>query len=1107
MNVTAFAKWTGTLLLVLTLGACGGGGDDHGGTGTQPAGTVVGAAGGTVLGPNGVTIVIPPGALATDITIRIEESSVGAPQLPVGFTVRGPMYALTPHGTTFAVPVTLTLPFDAASVPTGSTPAFFKTNALNEWEEIGAVTIGANTMVAQISSFSSAQPGFKAITLVSTDWEWEFQVLESHRESFVTLPGPDGSGAQSSTQGVLDRFLQNFGAAHFDRPVQTSLANRGGILQPADKQASGLVQATQDGVTFGVFTEAPYEHPTNRLPRLGSTTRLLQKQSFKKTKGAASASLTFTVTKIELETTDFNNIDGNNADLLEPHRTALAISGEVSLAILAYTDARGIIYDGKATAYVSGNGTIWNARAFNDAGTRNKLWNSSDFTATQTDIQFPLPGVFTCLGTGVSVKFNQPRSYVVDLSAVGDDEVIFVEVTSEAKAQNRRGAQSDTSQCAIASASAYLKDPQEIGGTSMTFVGLEPTNERRPAPPRPALVAPAACPAPTPDAGILQFEAANFVIGEFEGSVPTVAVTRTGGSRGEVSATIATSDGTAAGGTDYQPLTATVFFADGDTDPRLVRVTPIQNDAGAADKSVNLTLSQPGGCATLGALSTARLIIRDNVGTVTPPTTFSIGGQVNGLAGSGLVLEDLGREVAIAANGAFAFPLQVGSGSPYVVRVKTQPVNPNQVCVVTRGAGVVANGNITDIAVDCSTPPPNGSLDPTFGSGGKVSTAFGGDDTAMALQADGKIVMVGGSGADFLLARYNLDATLDTSFGAGGLVTSDVGVGSADEARAVAIQADGKIVVAGNAVVGRTSNNQFNFDFALARFNADGSPDLSFGSGGKVTTDFNGQTDRAFALAIQGDGKIVVAGSAAPASGISTDFAVARYDSAGAPDGTFGSGGKLTTDIGGAIDIAQNIVVQPNGAILVSGVMTLGPSPVLGHAGLARYDAIGNPDNSFGTAGKLTLPNLALGEALALQADGRIVIAGSAPVGGRSAFAVMRLGANGAIELSFGSSGLATAAFSIEDDFARAVLVQADGRIVVAGQSSNRINPDFAVTRFADNGALDASFGSGGKLTIDFFGSFDGAENVAVQPDGKLVVGGFATNGSRTGYGLVRILP
>ena len=172
-------------------------------------------------------------------------------------------------------------------------------------------------------------------------------------------------------------------------------------------------------------------------------------------------------------------------------------------------------------------------------------------------------------------------------------------------------------------------------------------------------------------------------------------------------------------------------------------------------------------------------------------------------------------------------------------------------------------------------------LDPGFGSAGKVSTAFGGDDTAMALQADGKIVMVGGSGSDFVLARYNLDGSLDAGFGAAGLVTFDVGVDSSDEARAVAIQSDGKIVVVGNAVVGRTANNQFNFDFAVARFNADGSPDTSFGSGGKVTTDFNGQVDRAFAVAIQTDGKIVVVGSAgfSITSGISTDFAVARYNS------------------------------------------------------------------------------------------------------------------------------------------------------------------------------------------------------------------------------------
>ncbi len=698
-------------------------------------------------------------------------------------------------------------------------------------------------------------------------------------------------------------------------------------------------------------------------------------------------------------------------------------------------------------------------------------------------------------GKHARLVLKQPLTIEVDLSAVPRNTEFTLDVSALEFVHNRRRAE-------FAYLGAFFRDPTQISGDMQIITeGLEAIDP----PPEPDPNATSGC-ASDAKPGALTFLAPEQFIGEaVAGAGATIFVARSGGSTGEVSATVATSNGSAAAGLDYEAVNTTVVFKHGDVAPRVVQVPLIYSSEAEGDKSFNLTLSAPTGCALIGQANTTVTILDD--GRVLP-TSILVGGTVTGLTGSGLVLRQVTTAETLAVgNGPFTFVQRLPFGLTYNVAIETQPSNPAQVCTVTRGSGTASGADVTDVAVDCVTPPANGSLDATFGGGGKVSTAFGGDDTAMALQSDGKIVMVGGSGSDFVLARYNTDGSLDAGFGTGGLVTFDVGVGSSDEARAVAIQADGKIVVAGNAVVGRTSNNQFNFDFALARFNADGSPDLSFGNGGKVTTDFNGQTDRAFALAIQGDGKIIAAGSAAPASGISTDFAVARYDSTGAPDGSFGSGGKLTTDIGGAIDIAQNIVVQPDGAILLSGALTLGSSPVLGHAGLARYDAIGNPDNSFGTVGRLTLANLALGEALALQADGRIVIAGSAPVGGRSAFAVMRLGGNGAIELSFGSSGLATAAFSIEDDFARAVLVQADGRIVVAGQSSNRINPDFAVARFAANGAPDASFGSAGKLTTDFFGSFDGAENVAVQPDGKIVVGGFARNGTSTGYGLVRILP
>ncbi len=1107
MNVTAFAKWTGTVLLLITLCACGGSDDDGGGTAPQPVGTVIGVAGGTVIGPNGAKVVIPPGALTGSTTINIAQIQGSSVVLPTDVTAFGPMFAFTPHGTNFAVPVTMTLPFDPASVPAGGTPQFFKTNAQNQWELIADATFGADSVSAQVTSFSDVTNAVGPLFRGDPVREWTFSDFRGRAMKVFEI-------ASDRREGGTLEDIRDFGGVFGLSPLfDHDIHSIGGNVIPADGRANGQVFSSANGVTYGVMAEAPYGNPNLADSPAGSRVLLRQFQAF--IKRSADATLSFTLTGAFLDLLDesggFNPISNNPKCTYPPgvvdrlDACQDLVSAQLTFLVKAYTHATDpttpgrTFFNSAGIASARGHQGLFSTQFTPPLSAGTPLWTVGDFTG---DI---LPGV-----KGIIVNFNGPRTYTVDLSSIEVGQEFTLSSVVLAEATNRQGDKFNGEREDPSAASAFLRDPLSIGGSTIAFVGLDAINSPVLTPPADTLVEPAPCvpgPGPDPQSGVIQFSAAGYTIDEIGSAVQPVTITRSGGSRGAVTATFTTSNGTAIGGTDYTPVTATVFFGDGDTQTRLAEVPILLNSTDdQPPRTVNLALSQPGGCAALGAQSTAVLTIVEG-GLPAPLPSFTVGGTVSGLVGTGLVLQDLHFLPITPGNGSFTFPLPTQSGSQYAVTIVTQPTNPLQICTVTNGIGTVTNANITNVLVNCVTPPPSGGLDPGFGSNGKVSTAFGGDDTAMALQADGKIVMVGGSGTDFVLARYNLDGSLDTSFGSGGLVTSDVGVGSADEARAVAIQADGKIVVAGNAVVGRTSNNQFNFDFALARFNADGSPDLSFGSGGKVTTDFNGQTDRAFALAIQGDGKIVVAGSATPASGISTDFAVARYDSAGAPDGSFGSGGKLTTDIGGAIDIAQNIVVQPNGAILVSGVLTLGSSPVLGHAGLARYDAIGNPDNSFGTAGKLTLPNLALGEALALQADGRIVIAGSAPVGGRSAFAVMRLGGNGAIELGFGSSGLATVAFSIEDDFARAVLVQADGRIVVAGQSSNRINPDVAVARFDTNGAPDASFGSAGKLTIDFFGSFDGAENVAVQPDGKLVVGGFATNGTRTGYGLARILP
>lgn len=182
-------------------------------------------------------------------------------------------------------------------------------------------------------------------------------------------------------------------------------------------------------------------------------------------------------------------------------------------------------------------------------------------------------------------------------------------------------------------------------------------------------------------------------------------------------------------------------------------------------------------------------------------------------------------------------------------------------------------------------------------------------------------------------------------------------------ARAVAIQLDGKIVVVGDTRVGAGP-----FAFALVRYNADGSLDTSFGSGGKVV---NSVAGRAFTVAIQpADGKIVVAGD----DTVIEDFRLARYNANGSLDASFGSGGTLTTDIAGGSEVARNIVLQPNGAIVVSG----DPFGSNSGTGVARYTANGGPDGSFGVGGKLTLAGARVGEGLALQSDRKLVLGGFA---------------------------------------------------------------------------------------------------------------------------------
>jgi len=376
---------------------------------------------------------------------------------------------------------------------------------------------------------------------------------------------------------------------------------------------------------------------------------------------------------------------------------------------------------------------------------------------------------------------------------------------------------------------------------------------------------------------------------------------------------------------------------------------------------------------------------------------------------------------------------------------------------------------------------------------------------AVAIQSDGKIVAAGSSYQpatgtdDFALVRYNANGSLDTSFDADGKVTTHFGRG-ADYGQDVVLQmVDGqeRILVAGYAVQAGTGN-----DVALARYNPNGSLDTSFDGDGRVTTDFApapGSTydDRAYSVALQSDGKIVASG-VSTASG-NADFAVVRYLSNGALDASFDSDGRVMTNFG-SNDEAWGVAIQADGKIVAVGRSS--QAGTSWDVALARYQTNGSLDTSFGYDGKVTTDvgrpgsdDRGWGMATALQQDGKIVVVGQTNSFNYD-FAVARYNANGSPDASFGSGGSVVTDFDIpsSEDCARGVAIQTDGKIVAIGYIYRRITSyDFALARYNPDGALDATFGTDGKVTTDMgASSADQAYGVAIQADGKIVVVGYS---------------
>lgn len=421
------------------------------------------------------------------------------------------------------------------------------------------------------------------------------------------------------------------------------------------------------------------------------------------------------------------------------------------------------------------------------------------------------------------------------------------------------------------------------------------------------------------------------------------------------------------------------------------------------------------------------------------------------------------------------------------------------------------------IALFCSSIPfftvqaAAGDLDPTFGAVGKVTTDFFGDHDDVrgaVIQPDGKIIVVGGAFdpnglGGLALARYNTDGSLDSTFGSAGKSVFPFGI----LANCAALQPDGKTVVAG----GRGP-----LGFALQRYNSDGSLDVTFGSAGTVTTRILGFEDVANAIAIQPNGKIVAVGFADTTHVFrqKPDFAIARYKRDGTLDSTFGIGGKVTTDFLGFADIANSVAVQPDGKIIAVGSMRLNAfEPGVEQFSVARYNIDGALDSTFGVGGKVRpffFGGFDQANAVALLPNGEIIVAGFATnnhLPSISDFAMTRLNRDGSIDASFGSSGKVATDFSSEFDSANSIGVQPDGKIVLVGVvSKGRFAEatDFAVARYNADGSLDESFGSGGKVTTDFFGLSNIARVGLLQRDGKIVAVGRADRGILGDFALAR---
>ncbi|MBI5278494.1 MAG: hypothetical protein HY854_18795 [Burkholderiales bacterium] len=399
--------------------------------------------------------------------------------------------------------------------------------------------------------------------------------------------------------------------------------------------------------------------------------------------------------------------------------------------------------------------------------------------------------------------------------------------------------------------------------------------------------------------------------------------------------------------------------------------------------------------------------------------------------------------------------------------------------VVSDGAGNTLR--VDSAAAGVAMPDPDYEL----GSLTRISfTPLGDSAWELAVQPDGKVLIAGmgnfnqsGYGGDFAMARVNPDGSLDTGFGAGGIVVTDLGGGRAG-ATEVVLQDDGRIVLGG-------MTDGASRDFAMARYTSSGALDSSFGSGGIVRKSFTGGEDEIHGLEQLPDGSLLAGGYVSPGA---RDFAAGKFTASGAFDASYGAAGLATTSVAGGHDLALDTELLADGRLLLAGYAE---TPAGRAMAVLRYDSAGVLDAGFASGGIAThvVRDGALAYEIVAQGDGKLLLAGYSIAGGQLDTTIVRLNADGSLDTGFGVNGAAILPLSAGADLAYDVAVQADGRIVAVGWLHNGGDTDAWVARFNADGTLDTGFGDDGVFMLDLGAGSATATTVALSGD-VIVVGG-----------------